>query len=244
MDLSVALKYQCLILEIKTFGSIFMKIKGIISDMDGVILDTEKLYVRFWCEAANFYGYPMQKHHALSIRSMARVFAIEKLKSYFGEDFDYYAVHSKRIELMDKYIEENGIEAKSGAKELLIYLKENGYKAALATATAPERTKCYLERLGLYGYFDEIVCASMVSKGKPEPDIYLYAAEKLGLAPQECLALEDSQNGIRSASSAGCKTVMVPDLDGPSKEILPLLYDVADGLSDVVRIVKKANCAE
>ncbi len=215
-----------------------MNIKGVISDMDGVILDTEKLYVRFWCEAANFYGYPMQKHHALSIRSMARPFAIERLKDYFGEDFDYHAVHQKRIELMDQYIEQNGIEAKDGAEELLQYLQDNGYRVALATATAPDRTRRYLERLGLYGYFDEIVCASMVAKGKPEPDIYLYAAEKLGLAPAECIALEDSQNGIRSASSAGCKTVMVPDLDGPTEEIKPLLYDIANGLKDVINILK------
>lgn len=215
-----------------------MNIKGVISDMDGVILDTEKLYVRFWCEAANFYGYPMQRHHALSIRSMARPFAIERLKGYFGENFDYHAVHQKRIELMDQYIKQNGIEAKDGAEELLRYLKNNGYRVALATATAPDRTRRYLERLGLYGYFDEIVCASMVAKGKPEPDIYLYAAEKLGLAPAECIALEDSQNGIRSASSAGCKTVMVPDLDGPTEEIKPLLYDIANGLKDVINILK------
>ena len=214
-------------------------IKGVISDMDGVILDTEKLYVRFWCEAANFFGYPMKKHHALSIRSMARVYAIKRLKEYFGDDFDYYAVHDKRIELMDKYIEENGIEAKPGAEELLSYLKNYGYKVALATATAPERTKKYLQKLDLYKYFDEIVCASMVERGKPEPDIYLYAAKKLELAPCECLALEDSQNGIKSASAAGCKTVMVPDLDEPSEEIKPLLYDTAYNLADVKRILEK-----
>lgn len=216
-----------------------MKIKGVISDMDGVILDTEKLYVRFWCDAANFYGYPMERRHALSIRSMARPFAIEKLKGYFGEDFDYYAVHDKRIELMDKYIEENGIEAKKGAKALLSYLKDNGYRVALATATGIERTEKYLKQQGLYEFFDEIVCASMVEHGKPEPDIYIYAAEKIGLKPQECIALEDSQNGIKSASSAGCKTVMVPDLDEPADEIKPLLYDVADGLEDVIRIINR-----
>lgn len=216
-----------------------MKIKGVISDMDGVILDTEKLYVRFWCEAANFYGYPMERRHALSIRSMARPFAIEKLKGYFGEDFDYYAVHDKRIELMDKYIEKNGIEAKKGAKALLSYLKDNGYRVALATATGIERTEKYLKQQGLYEFFDEIVCASMVEHGKPEPDIYIYAAEKIGLKPQECIALEDSQNGIKSASSAGCKTVMVPDLDEPADEIKPLLYDVADGLEDVIRIINR-----
>ncbi len=214
-----------------------MQIKGVISDMDGVILDTEKLYVRFWCEAANYYGYPMQRHHALSIRSMARGFAIERLKSYFGADFDYYAVHDKRIELMDKYIEQYGIEAKPGAKELLSFLQSNGYRVALATATAPDRTKRYLESLGLYGYFDEIVCASMVKRGKPEPDIYILAAEKLGLHTEECLALEDSQNGIKSASSAGCKTVMVPDLDLPDEKINPLLYGVAKNLADVKRFL-------
>ncbi len=217
-----------------------MKFKGIISDMDGVILDSEKLYVRFWCEAANFYGYPMQKSHALSIRSMARPLAEKRLKGYFGEAFDYHAVHDKRVELMDKYINENGIEPKPFARELLLYLKSNGYKVALATATAFERTKNHLERVDLYGYFDEIVCASMVKCGKPKPDIYLFAAKRLGLEPQECLALEDSPNGIISASSAGCKTVMVPDLDKPSDEIKPLLYAVADDLGKVINILEKS----
>lgn len=214
-----------------------MTVKGIISDMDGVILDTEKLYVRFWCEAASFYGYPMQTEHAMSIRSMARPLAIEKLKGYFGEDFDYPAVHSKRIELMDKYIEENSIQPKDGAKELLTYIKENGYKVALATATPLDRARDYLSRVDLLKYFDEIVSARMVEHGKPAPDIYLYASKKLGLEPSECIALEDSQNGIKSASSAGCKTVMVPDLDGPTDEIKPLLYDVAENLCDVIRIL-------
>lgn len=213
------------------------KIKGIISDMDGVILDTEKLYVRFWCEAANYYGYPMEKYHALSIRSMARPFAIKKLKGFFGDDFDYYKVHDKRIELMDKFISENGIEPKAGAAEFLGFLKQNGYRVALATATAPDRTQKYLESLDLYKYFDEIVCASMVEKGKPEPDIYLCAAERLKLRPCECVALEDSLNGIKSASSAGCKTVMVPDLDRPSVEAMPLLYGVAENLIDVKRFL-------
>ena len=81
-----------------------MKIRGVISDMDGVILDSEKLYVRFWCEAGNFYGYPMQPEHALGIRSMARPYAIEKLQGWFGESFDYDLVRNKRVELMDAYV--------------------------------------------------------------------------------------------------------------------------------------------
>lgn len=220
------------------------KIKGVISDMDGVILDSEKLYVRFWCEAARFYGYPMETEHALSIRSMARPLAAEKLKGYFGEEFDYKAVHAKRVELMDKYIEENGIEAKSGAKEMLEYLKVNGYKIALATATPYERASKHLKKLSLFEYFDEIVCAAMVENGKPAPDIYIEAAKRLRLATSECLALEDSLNGMKSANSAGCVTVMVPDLDEPDENSYPLIYCAADGLADIKRILEEINIGE
>lgn len=216
-----------------------MKIKGVIFDMDGVILDSEKLYVRFWCEAGRFYGFPMEEKHALSIRSMARPLASEKLRGIFGSSFDYDAVRSKRVKLMDKYVEKNGIELKDGAEDLLVYLKENGYRIALATATPPERAEKYLRAHDLYKYFDVTVSASMVSLGKPAPDIYLRAAEMLGLSAQSCLALEDSPNGIRSASSAGCVTVMVPDLDKPDDDILPLLHSVANGLCDVKRILRE-----
>ena len=216
-----------------------MKIKGVISDMDGVMLDSEKLYVRFWCEAGQFYGFPFERKHALGIRSMARPFAIERLQGWFGDSFDYDTVRNKRIELMNAYVEKHGIEAKPDAEKLLSYLKQKGIAVALATATPKDRAEEYLRRVGLLQYFDEVVSARMVKNGKPAPDIYLFAAEKLGLKPEECMALEDSQNGIRSANTAGCKTVMVPDLDGPTGEIMPLLYDVADGLWDVVRILNR-----
>ncbi len=214
-----------------------MKIRGVISDMDGVILDSEKLYVRFWCEAGNFYGYPMQPEHALGIRSMARPYAIEKLQGWFGESFDYDLVRNKRVELMDAYVSEHGIDAKPGAQELLSCLKEQGFLVALATATAKDRAEAYLERLDLLQYFDVVASARMVAHGKPEPDIYLYAAEQLGLKPQECLALEDSPNGVRSAHAAGCKTILVPDLDDPSGQLEGLLDGVADGLLDVIKFL-------
>ncbi len=214
-----------------------MNIEGIIFDMDGVLLDTEKLYVKFWCQGANFYGYEMKEYHALSIRSMARPFAIEKLKSYFGEDFDYYKVHEKRIELMDKFIEKNGIETKPYAQEILKFLKENHYKTALATATGIEKTKTYLKQTGLYDYFDKIVCASMVERGKPEPDIYLKAAELLKLNPDECIAVEDSPNGIKSAHRAGCITVMIPDLDLPDENTKKNTYKVLGNLNELKKLL-------
>ena len=159
-------------------------IKGVISDMDGVMLDSEKLYVRFWCEAAQSHGYPMKKEHALGIRSMARPFAIQKLQGWFGEGFDYDKVRDTRVKIMDEYISAHGIEAKRGAKALLQWLKANNIKTALATATAVDRATLYLDKVGLLEYFDVIASARMVKRGKPEPDIYLYAAGQLGLNPK------------------------------------------------------------
>lgn len=214
-------------------------IKGFIFDMDGLMLDTEKLYIRFWCEAARFYGYPMEERHALSIRSMAAKYAIQKLKGYFGEDFDYYRVRQKRMELMNAFIERNGIDLKPGIVELLTYLRKQEYKIGVATATDLERTTKYLKRMELYDFFDEIVVAAMVENGKPAPDIYELAAQKLGLLPKECMALEDSPNGICAAYHAGCKAVMVPDLDLPDSKTQEMLFACKDNLLQVLDMVKK-----
>ena len=216
-----------------------MEIKAVIFDMDGVVLDTEKLYVRFWCEGANFYGYPMERHHALSIRSMARPLADEKLKGYFGEVFNIDIVRDKRIELMDKYIAENGVEAKPYAEYLLKWLKEKGYKTAIATATPIERAERYLKQVGIYKYFDKIISARMVERGKPFPDIYLKACEELNVRPEQAFALEDSHNGIKSASSAGCVTIMVMDLDGPNEETMELTYRVVENLGEIKEILEE-----
>lgn len=218
-----------------------MKIEAVIFDMDGVILDSEKLYIRFWSEAGKACGYPFEKNHALAIRSMARPYAIERLKGFFGEDFDYDKVRNKRIELMDKYVAENGIELKYYAKEILMYLKRSGYKIALATATAADLAKRYLENAGVLGYFDEIASARMVKRGKPAPDIYEYAASRLGLPAGSCVAVEDSPNGALSAADAGCVTVMVPDMDEPGGDILERIYKVIKSLKELKKVLNELN---
>ncbi|MBQ8378884.1 MAG: HAD family phosphatase [Oscillospiraceae bacterium] len=213
-------------------------IKGVIFDMDGLMIDTEKLLTRFWCEAANLYGFNMTMEHVLGIRSLAAKFAEPKLKGIFGESFDYMAVRAKRIELMNDYIEKNGIEKKKGLDDLLEYLKQNGYSIAVATATDLKRTTAYLTRINIFHYFDKIVCASMVKSGKPEPDIYLKASEELGLSPSECIALEDSPNGIISAHRAGCKPIMIPDLSEPDEELLKICEARLDSLDLVIDYLK------
>ncbi len=217
-----------------------MNIDAVIFDMDGLLLDTEKLLVRFWVQAANEAGFPMTREHALSVRSLHRSFAVPYFRGLFGEKFDYVKIRSRRMELMNEYLSENPLELKDGAHELLDFLKERGILAAVATATDIERTREYLSRAGILECFDKTVCAAMVERGKPEPDIYIYAAKELGIAPEKCLALEDSPNGVMSAARAGCKTVMIPDLTEPTEELSAMIYARCDSLRNVINLIGSA----
>lgn len=215
-------------------------IRAVIFDMDGLLLDTEKLLVRFWVQAANEAGYPMTREHALSLRSLHRSFAVPYLNELFGESFDYKSVRARRMELMSEYLSHEPLELKPGAKELLSYLNNRKIPAAVCTATDFERASDYLTMVGIFGYFSKIVCATMVERGKPAPDVYLYAAGELGLEPRECMALEDSPNGVMSASSAGCVTVMVPDLTQPDDKLRGLSAAVAGSLEEVIEIIENS----
>ena len=137
-------------------------------------------------------------------------------------------------------MEQYGLEKKPGIDEILAFLHEKGIKAAVATATPIELTLQHLEKIGVRGQFDRIVSAKQVAHGKPAPDVYLYACEQIGEAPQDCIAVEDSPNGIKSAYAAGCKPVMVPDLTQPDEEILPMLYAVVDTLGHLSSLFTNA----
>lgn len=213
-------------------------ITAILFDMDGLVLDTEKLYIRFWREAAIASGYPMTKEQALGMRSLNRDAGRARMQSYFGNAVDYDAIRAKRIELMDVFVEKEGVVIKPGIRELLSYLKERGFKTAIATSSPMERTVRYLASVGLHQSFDELVSGYMVERGKPEPDIYLYAAEKLGEKPKNCMVLEDSPAGILAAYRAGCILVMIPDQDEPDAETEKLLYAKVENLLAVIPLLE------
>ncbi len=216
-------------------------IKGAVFDMDGLMLDTEKLLVKFWRQAAKEFGYDMTKEHVLGIRSLSRKYAIPHLSGIFDGNFPFADIRARRIELMNDYIDKNGFEVKKGLFELLDYLKSNNYKIAVATATDMARTTVYLNKIKAVDYFDEIVCGNMVENGKPEPDIYLAAANALDLEPVECVALEDSPNGIKSAFSAGCKVIMIPDLSQPDDTVMPMLSAVYSSLDLAVGFFERES---
>lgn len=212
-------------------------VQGVLFDMDGVVLDTEKLYGRFWQEAAIALGYPMTWGQALGMRSLSRSAGQARLESYFGPGISIEEVREKRIELMDSYIDEHGVFAKQGIRLLLDVLDERGIPRAITTSSPRERVERYLGPLGLLERFDKICTGYDVKKGKPEPDIYLYGAASIGIAPENCLALEDSPAGVLSACRAGCMTVMIPDMDQPDLDTEKRLHAKADSLLDVVTIL-------
>ncbi|MGN1044583.1 MAG: HAD family hydrolase [Candidatus Methanomethylophilaceae archaeon] len=204
-----------------------MGFSAAIFDMDGTLIDSEKLNLRFWTEAAAMHGIDLAEEDVLYIRSLDSRLSRRYLEGkYPGFVFD--RVRETRRELMRVHVETESLELKPGVREVLEELRSRGIRTAVATATQPVRAFAYLEMLGIKDLFDEIVCTAMVPNGKPAPDVYEFACGTLGLTPDRCIAIEDSPNGLRSARSAGCTTVFVPDLTGPddsTAEVTDLLFD-------------------
>ena len=213
------------------------RIRGVLFDMDGLVLDTEKLYARFWMEALHFYGFPMTMEQALKMRAANTQLGTEILQGFFGPTVDYGLCRAKRIELMDAYIELHGVEPKPGICELLDYLDAKGIPTAITSSSPTERIEKHLGSLNLLHRFRKICSGHDVPRGKPAPDIYLHGAASLGLPSENCLALEDAPTGILSAHRAGCVTVMIPDLDQPDGDTEKLLHAKADSLLDVIPLL-------
>lgn len=197
---------------------------NIIFDLDGTLIDTEKLYRKYWPMALADYGYELSDERALMLRSLGRPFAPAQFKEWYGQDFDYDLVRKRRKEYVEGHIEKHGVELRPGVIELLDYLKEKNITTAIATATDLERTTKYLEMTGINGRFEQIICATMVKRGKPAPDIYEYVCSKLNALPSDCYAVEDAPNGVKSAYTAGLNVIFVPDQAPSDEELRKMLF--------------------
>lgn len=216
-------------------------IKTIIFDMDGVLIDSEKIYDEAW-------EIVLKERKVKDIDFIitgCRGRTAKDSKKFIDENFKGIFTGEEILNVLmnkfDEIIEERGLPVKKGVYELLSYLKENNYEIGLASSTKKSLVMSNLKKIEIETYFSEITIGDMVENGKPAPDIYIMACEKFNKKPEECIAIEDSINGVTAALRAGINTIMVPDIVQPDEEMLKKVFKKCDSLLDVKEFLENSN---
>ena len=216
----------------------FDEIELFLFDMDGLLFDTETIYVEYGREVAKKMGYVITKEIVEKTTGVVNDKARILFKEALGEDFPYdevmRTVRSHIFELAKK----SEVPLKPGALELLEFLKENKKQMILATSSDLYMAKALIEGKDLTKYFSHFVTAEDVVHGKPDPEVFLIGAKKAGVAPKKTAVFEDSFNGIRAAHAAGTFPIMVPDKLKPTEEIEKLVYKKFNSLVEVLDYFK------
>lgn len=213
--------------------------KGAIFDMDGTLLDTERLYQESWMHLAKQYGQVHNPEFPLAVCGSNGAEMISIIQRYYpnvdAERFrqDCYARVAQIVE--------NGAPIKNGAHEILSFLRKNGMKLAVASSNTHEQIEKNLEKVGMLHYFDALVGGDEVVNGKPNPDIFQLAAQQISCTPEECYVFEDGMNGIRASSAAGCSTIMIVDMTPPNEETEQICTGIYNSLSEALEGIKQQS---
>jgi HAD superfamily hydrolase (TIGR01509 family) len=207
--------------------------KAVVFDMDGLMLDTERMASRCWSEAASTIGVAFDTALIASMIGRNSRDSREFVLAHYGADYPVDALMAESRTRFDVIARSEGIAVKPGVHALLDWLESVSIPRVVATSTRRERAKDHLARCDLISRFHAIVGGDEVERGKPAPDIFLLAAARLDAIPAECIVLEDSEPGVRGAIEAGMIPIMVPDLLAPSEELLACMPLVLPSLVDV-----------
>ncbi len=203
-----------------------------IFDMDGLLFDTENLFLLLAEETEREIGYKIPRE--LHLEAIGRTF--EDVRRIFsrelGEDFPYQEFFSRTKERVYRRIERDGMPIKEGVVECFAALKERGLPLILASSSPVRMIEKYLAETKMRGDFSIIVGGDEVEKGKPAPDIFLRAAEKAEAPPKDCIVFEDSNNGVRAAHAAGMRPVMIPDIREADAEVRTMAYRIYPSLME------------
>lgn len=212
--------------------------KGAIFDMDGLLFDTERLFCESWTAMAEQFGQVPRPEFPAAVAGTSGEGMREVIRRYYPA-VDAYAFQRGCIARTADILRA-GLPEKPGMREILTFFQENGAKIAVASSSGPEMIRDNLRRAGIASYFDAVVSGSEAAHSKPAPDIFLLAARRLELAPEECYVFEDGINGARAGIAAGCATIMIPDLFPPTQDlragcagIFPSLLAAKQALSQI-----------
>ena len=206
--------------------------------MDGTLLDSERLSHKAWDAAAREVGECVSWETFLKMVGHRSADCIRILQESVGRPLPAATVMASAREHYARLVEA-GVPLMPGAEAIFDFAKQRGWKIGIATSTRRESAQAKLEHAGLWQYVDAATCGDEVAVGKPDPEIYATTAKKLGVTADRCLAVEDSPTGFRSAFSAGCLSVLIPDLVEPTPEsrrdaaaVLPSLHALRSWLCD------------
>ena len=197
---------------------------AVLFDMDGLLLDTERLCLAVWLDAALQIGAPIVRTVPLACIGLSEKATRAKVLELCGPDYPYDAVHARFRELFAERVTRDGIAHRPGLLALLDLLAGRGLPLAVATSTRRSSAERSLERAGIRSRFKALACGDEVRRGKPAPDVFLLAAERLGAAPGACVGFEDSAAGLRSLAAAGIRSVFVKDLVDPPAEVMRTVW--------------------
>ncbi len=213
--------------------------EAILFDMDGLILDSERVYDRAMAEAGKSLGYLLGECFLQRTRGVNAGLFNRMIYEEFGKEFPLAEFRSTYREILWEILQKEGLEIKPGFQELHRYLAKNHLQYCLATSTNRQMTEKLLHIAGIGDIFHSIICGDEVKLGKPHPEIYQKAAALLHVRPAECLVLEDSVNGIKAGHAAGCRVIMVPDLTEPSEEVKRLCERICEDLFEVIDYLER-----
>lgn len=219
-----------------------MEIKAVLFDMDGLMIDTESLSTEAFINSAKAQGYNMTKEETLKVLGFTKASIYQFWIDYFqGTNVDGKKLVDDHYEYIENVLYTVGPKKMPYVEELLKYLRENNYKIAVASSSDTADIKNNLEKTKLEKYIDEIASGAEVENGKPDPDVFLLAAERLGVDAKDCLILEDSKAGIKAGKASGAMVFMVPDMFTVDKECEDTADRILTNLGEVIEILEGKN---